>query len=236
MGNTLSYAAWNDEEVKKLENSFKDSLDVLKWAFHEYGNDIVYACSFGIEGIVLIDLIYKVKRDAHILFLDTGLHFQETYKLIDKVQQRYPELKIEMLKPELTLSQQADVHGEELWKTEPNRCCYLRKVEPLENALSRYPAWISGIRREQSKSRQQTNYINKDEKFQSIKVCPLIYWKIDEIWMYVKLHQLDYNVLHDQGYPSIGCAVCTLPASDPNDPRSGRWTNFDKTECGIHTF
>lgn len=236
MRHTLTYFTWSEEQKNDIEATFKDSLDVLKWAFNEYGDSIVYACSFGIEGIVLIDLISKVKKDAHVIFLDTDLHFKETYELIEKVRKRYLDLNMTMLKPKLTLASQANVYGGNLWEREPNTCCNIRKVQPLEEALTGVPAWISGIRRGQSEARKNTNYINKDDKFQSIKICPLIEWTLEEIWMYVKLHKLDYNDLHDRGYRSIGCEVCTVPATDPNDERSGRWTQFDKTECGLHTF
>lgn len=230
----LTYATWQDERVNRIQLSFKDSLAVLKWAYDEYGDDMVYACSFGVEGIVLIDLISKIKKDAKIVFLDTGLHFPETYELIEKVKTRYPSLKIKLLKPALTLEEQAEIYGERLWEKKPNLCCQLRKIDPLSRELSAVSAWISGLRREQSETRKKTNYINKDEKFKSIKICPLIHWTWKEIWTYIKLHQLPYNVLHDRGYPSIGCEMCTLPASDPNDLRSGRWANTGKTECGLH--
>lgn len=236
MSAVLTYDAWNEEKAREIEKSFKDSLDILKWAFRTYGDDLVYACSFGIEGIVLIDLISKVKKDVRVIFLDTDLHFEETYNLIENVKQRYPSMHIQKVKPKISLAEQAAAFGERLWEIDPNQCCSIRKVEPLAEALDEVPAWISGIRREQSTLRRKTNFINKDEKFKAIKICPLIHWTLEEIWMYVKLHDLDYNPLHDQGYPSIGCAKCTLPATDPNDARSGRWATFEKTECGLHTF
>lgn len=236
MGDKLTYLTWTEDKAKEIEKNFKDSFDVLGWAFREYGNEIVYACSFGIEGIVLIDLISKVKKDARVIFLDTHLHFKETYDLIEKVKKRYPALNIKIIEPVLTLEEQANKFGERLWEREPNECCHIRKVQPLAEALIEIPAWISGIRREQSEARRNTNYINKDVKFQSIKICPLIDWTLDEIWTYVKLHELDYNELHDRGFPSIGCEMCTLPATDPTDERSGRWVQFEKTECGLHSF
>lgn len=230
---TLTYETWDDQRVNQLQKQFEDSFDVLKWAYHEYADDIVYACSFGAEGIVLIDLISKVKKTAKIIFLDTDLHFKETYALIEQIKAKYSSLQINRIKPSLTLKQQADLYGEALWKRDPDKCCQLRKVEPLHEQLKGVSAWISGLRREQSLSRRRTNYINKDEKFRSIKICPLIHWTWKEIWMYIKLHQLPYNILHDQGYPSIGCEKCTVPATD-SDFRSGRWANTNKTECGLH--
>ncbi len=230
----LTHAEWDDGLAAKLESQFKDSFDVLKWAYAEYGNDIVYACSFGAEGIVLIDLISKVKKDAVIVFLDTDLHFRETYSLIEQVKAKYPLLKIEKVKPDLTLEGQADKYGARLWERDPNLCCHLRKIEPLHARLKGVKAWISGLRREQSLSRRSTNYLNKDDKFKAVKICPLVHWTWKEVWMYIELHRLPYNILHDQGYPSIGCEKCTVPAADPNDFRSGRWANTAKTECGLH--
>jgi len=218
-----------------IDNDTKGALEVLEWAYSTYKEEIVYACSFGIEGIVMIDLLSKVKPDAHIVFLDTGLHFEETYKLIDKVKLRYPSMNIEMKKPKLTLGEQAELYGEELWKTNANKCCELRKILPLTEVLSGATAWISGLRREQSESRKNTQFINKDNRFKSVKVCPLIHWTWKDIWRYAHKHDLDYNTLHDNGYPSIGCKPCTQPAFNADDLRSGRWSGSQKVECGLHT-
>ncbi|MCM3729938.1 phosphoadenylyl-sulfate reductase [Neobacillus cucumis] len=215
-------------------NNKPDFLDVLKWAYQEYKDDIVYSCSFGAEGIVLIDLIYKVNKQARIIFLDTGLHFPETYELIEKVKERYPLLEIIMLKPKASLEDQAKWYGDELWKHNPNLCCHMRKVVPLKEALSNVSAWISGLRRDQSLTRRNTQYINKDEKFHKVKICPLIHWTWEDIMTYITLNNLPYNPLHDQGYPSIGCAPCTHPVTNTKDFRAGRWAGKTKTECGLH--
>ena len=184
--------------------------------------------------MVLIDLISQIKPDAQIVFLDTDLHFQETYDLIDRVRDKYPQLRIKMKKPELTLEDQAEKYNPALWKNNPNQCCYIRKIKPLEEVLSGAVAWVSGLRRAQSPTRANTDFINKDERFKSVKVCPLIYWTEDEVWDYIKSNDLPYNELHDQHYPSIGCIPCTAPVFDSNDSRAGRWSNFEKTECGLH--
>ncbi|MEC1546147.1 phosphoadenylyl-sulfate reductase [Bacillus halotolerans] len=231
----LTYDNWEEPTITFPEDDpYKGALSVLKWAYGHYGNQLVYACSFGIEGIVLIDLIYKVKKDAEIVFLDTGLHFKETYETIERVKERYPGLNIILKKPNLTLEEQAEEHGDKLWEREPNQCCYFRKIVPLREALSGHPAWLSGLRRDQGPSRANTNFLNKDEKFKSVKVCPLIHWTWKDIWRYTSRNELDYNPLHDQGYPSIGCAPCTSPAFTAEDLRSGRWNGMAKTECGLH--
>ncbi|WLR46992.1 phosphoadenylyl-sulfate reductase [Halobacillus litoralis] len=214
------------------DDDTKGAEEVIRWAYTQY-EDLVYACSFGAEGIVLIDLISKEKPDAEVVFLDTDLHFQETYQLIEKVKKRYPKLNIRMIKPEITLEEQAGQYGSALWKRNPDQCCYIRKIKPLEDALRGRTAWMSGLRREQSPSRQKTNFVNKDERFKSIKVCPLIHWSWADVWQYIRLNRLDYNELHDQNYPSVGCIPCTAPADD--DGRTGRWKGFNKSECGLHT-
>jgi phosphoadenosine phosphosulfate reductase len=217
------------------ENETKGALDVLQWAYDHYGdNELVYACSFGIEGIVLIDLISKVKENARVVFLDTDVHFAETYKLIEDVRKKYPKLLIELKKPAITLEEQATQYGDKLWETEPNKCCEIRKITPLQEVLTGATAWLSGLRREQSESRKNTNFINKDKRFQSVKICPLIHWTWKDIWRYAHKHNLPYNPLHDNGYPSIGCKTCTVAAFNADDMRAGRWSGSGKTECGLH--
>jgi phosphoadenosine phosphosulfate reductase len=217
------------------ELSKKDTLDVLRWIYETFDTELVYACSFGAEGMVLIDLISRVRKDASIVFLDTGLHFKETYELIDRVKKRYPDLRIRLIKPDLTVNQQAVKHGGELWKVNPDLCCSIRKLQPLEKELAGVKAWISGLRREQSPTRALTQFVNQDNRFKSIKLCPLIQWTWDDIWNYTRMYRLEYNVLHDQNYPSIGCEKCTHPVKDGEESREGRWANAGKTECGLHT-
>jgi len=229
-----TFQNWDNKEISEINKNNKDYFDILKWAFGTYQNeDIVYACSFGAEGIVLIDLISKVNKDAHVVFLDTGLHFKETYELIDKVKKKYPKMNIELKKPNLSLNEQEIQYGAKLWERNPNQCCQIRKIEPLKEVLTNKVAWVSGLRREQSTSRKNTQYINKDEKFKLIKICPLIHWKWEDVWNYISLNQLPYNELHDKNFPSIGCAPCTQAAFN-GDQRSGRWANHQKTECGLH--
>jgi len=219
-----------------VDDETKGAKVVLEWAYRTYeDNKIVYASSFGAEAMVLIDLISTVKPDAEIVFLDTGLHFPETYDVIDAIEARYPQLRIERKLPKMTLDEQREAHGSALWKREPNSCCQIRKVLPLKEALSSKEAWISGLRREQSPTRANTAFLNEDAKFQNVKICPLIHWTWDEVWTYIREKSLPYNVLHDRGYPSIGCFPCTLPVTIDGDSREGRWSGSGKTECGLHS-
>ncbi|WP_413365283.1 phosphoadenylyl-sulfate reductase [Lysinibacillus sp. 3P01SB] len=231
----LTYSTWQKPELEfEVDETYKGALNVLKWAYEHYGEEIVYACSFGIEGIVLIDCISKVKPDAKIVFLDTDVHFKETYETIERVKEKYPQLRIEMKKPALTLEEQAEKYGAALWERDPNQCCNIRKLVPLNETLTGSKAWISGLRREQSPTRANVEFINLDKRFESIKVCPLIHWTWKDVWRYVSKHDLPYNPLHDKGYPSIGCETCTKPAFTMEDLRSGRWSGQGKTECGLH--
>ncbi|WP_077622739.1 phosphoadenylyl-sulfate reductase [Sediminibacillus massiliensis] len=232
MEKRLTYDNWNEQTQLNIIEENKDFLDILKWAYRTYGDSILYSCSFGAEGIVLLDLISKIAPGARVVFLDTGVHFKETYDLIEQVKKKYPVLRIDLIKPDLSLEQQAEKHGERLWETNPNLCCNLRKLQPLAKELGQVDAWISGLRREQSPTRKHVEYINKDERFKKVKICPLIHWTWDDVWNYIQLNDLPYNPLHDQDYPSIGCETCTLPAEGSS--RSGRWSSFGKTECGLH--
>lgn len=231
----LTYSTWQEPKLEyEVDDTYKGALEVLRWAYNQYGEEIVYACSFGIEGIVLIDCISKVKPDAKIVFLDTDVHFKETYETIERVKAKYPALRIELKKPSLTLEEQAKEYGPALWERNPNQCCNIRKLIPLNETLKGAKAWISGLRREQSPTRANVEFINLDKRFESIKVCPLIHWTWKDVWRYVSKHDLPYNPLHDKGYPSIGCEACTKPAFTMDDLRSGRWSGQGKTECGLH--
>ncbi|WP_153127150.1 phosphoadenylyl-sulfate reductase [Peribacillus tepidiphilus] len=231
----LTYKTWNNPTYEfEIDTTYKGALNVLEWAYQHYQDDVVYACSFGIEGIVLIDLISKVKPNAKIVFLDTDVHFKETYETIARVKEKYPKLDITLGKPKLTLEEQREEYGDRLWESNPDLCCEIRKLTPLKETLTGAKAWISGLRHEQSETRKQVQFINRDEKFQSVKICPLIHWSWKDVWRYAHNQNLPYNPLHDQGYPSIGCFHCTAPAYDVNDLRSGRWKGKGKTECGLH--
>ncbi|MDR4946945.1 phosphoadenylyl-sulfate reductase [Neobacillus cucumis] len=233
----VTYQNWQQiSDTFSFDDETKGARSVLEWAYNNYADDeIVYASSFGAEAIVLIDIIQQVKPDARIVFLDTGLHFPETYEVIDKIEARFPTLKIERKQPKVTLDEQAAEYGSALWLRDANQCCNIRKVIPLRETLTAKQAWISGLRRDQSPTRANTEFLNKDDKFENIKICPLIHWTWEEVWDYIKKKDLPYNTLHDQNYPSIGCFPCTKPVIDGEDSRAGRWSGSGKTECGLHT-
>jgi len=129
---------------------------------------------------------------------------------------------------------QSKEYGEKLWEKDPDACCNIRKVLPLKEALIKYDLWITGIRKKQTQVRKKSNLIEFESRFEVIKINPLINWTHDEVWSYIKEHNLPYNPLHDANYPSIGCKPCTSPVCQGDDDRSGRWKGTNKTECGLH--
>lgn len=222
------------EDLKRISDSFEDksAQDVLAWAIEQFHPDIALACSFGAEDMALVDMLVKIKPDAKIFYLDTGVLFPETLQVRDRIVERYG---IEPLRyAGISLEEQVRLHGDELWSRQPNVCCDIRKVQPLTRALEPLQAWITGIRRDQSPTRANAGIVQWDQKFSLVKVNPLARWTWDEVWEYIRENKVPYNVLHDQGYPSIGCAPCTQPVQGDSTDRSGRWAGSGKTECGLH--
>lgn len=223
------------KEVEELAQTFEhySPEEIVHWGVQMYMDEITLACSFGLEDLVLLDMLLKVNPKAHVFYLDTDKHFQETYDTRDRLEEKY-NISFIQVKPDLSLEEQAIKHGDHLWSRQPDLCCNIRKVQPLINVLKPYKAWITGIRREQSPTRSHAMKIEWDTKFQMIKLNPLASWKIEEVWKYIESHDIPYNPLHDQHYPSIGCNVCTKQVMPGEDPRAGRWDGHQKTECGLH--
>ena len=208
--------------------------EILTWAGKEYSPELSLACSFGgPSGMVLLDMVARLKLDLEVFYLDTDLLFPETYALRAEVERRYG-IKPVAYRSQLTLRDQAAEHGPELWRTDPDRCCYLRKVAPNERALKGKKAWISGIRRDQTDNRGDVRPVQWDDTFGLVKLCPLASWTEDQVWDYVREHDVPVNELHDKGYPSIGCIPCTRPVMPGEPLRAGRWSGTAKTECGLH--
>ncbi len=233
---TLSRPA--DEALKALCDSFeaKQPWEVVAYALEHYASRIVLACSFGAEDVALVDMIHRVNPKTPLFYLDTDFLFPETFEVRDRLIARYglqPEQVIQV-KSKLTPEQQRVQYGDALWTRDPDQCCHLRKVEPLARVLSGYAAWITGIRRDQAPTRANAGIVEWDRKFQLVKFNPLARWTSDNVWTYIRIHEVPYNILHDRNYPSIGCTHCTAPILPGADPRSGRWKNFGKTECGLH--
>ena len=206
---------------------------LLRWAFVTLERRVEIASGFGAEGAVLIDIASRVQPELRVFTLDTDFLFPETYALIQRVEARYG-IAVERLKPTLTSEDQERLYGSDLWKRDPDACCHLRKVEPLERKLSRLRGWITSIRRDQTAVRTHARKVEWDETFHLVKINPLADWTSDDVWRYIREHDVPYNPLHDRNYPSIGCTPCTRSVRPGEDLRAGRWSGFAKTECGLH--
>ncbi len=224
-----------DEELAVVSDEFETQSPeaVLRWAFEELGPDVALATGFGAEGCVLIDMVARITKGARIFYLDTDLLFPATSALRDQLEARYG-VRFERRSTRLSLSGQAAALGERLWEREPDRCCYLRKVEPLREMLSGLRAWITAIRRDQTAARASAGIVERDQKFGLIKINPLAGWSSQDVWEHIRKYDVPYNLLYDHGYESIGCAPCTSPVQIGENPREGRWRGSGKTECGLH--
>ena len=181
---------------------------------------------------MLVHLVSELALDIDVIELDTQLFFRETYETRDRLVERYG---LTLIQPDvLTVAEQHKQEGPNLWERDPDRCCHIRKVEPLLRALEPYDAWISGIRRDQSPSRANARKVERSERYGVWKIQPLADWTEDDVWRYIVVNEIPYNPLHDVGYRSIGCIPCTRPIRPDEEERAGRWAGSDKLECGIH--
>ena len=226
------------EETERLECLSLDEL--LCWCWNYFGDKAAIGTSFQGSGLVIIDHALRNGCNFPIFTIDTGLLFPETLELKKKLEDFW-DVKIQSVHPEQTIEEQKKTMGPELWKTNPDSCCQMRKVLPLQSRLSSLDVWITGLRRGQSDQRKSTNVLemyefDKLRESYIFKLNPMVNWSREKVWSYIKDHKILYNTLHDKGYRSIGCWPCTKAISDGQDERAGRWEGFNKTECGIHTF
>jgi phosphoadenosine phosphosulfate reductase len=205
-----------------------DAAGVLEYVVDRFHPRLAVACSFQKESVVVLDLLLRIAPDARVFTLDTHVLFPETYDTWQRLEGRYG-IEFEVHQGP-SLGRQAALYGDRLWARDPDKCCDLRKVQPLVRALSDVDAWVSGVRRDQSVARAGTAKLAWDGKHEKWKANPLADWTEADVWRYIHRHDLPYNPLHDQGYASIGCTHCTKPGAG----RDGRWAGSDKTECGLH--
>jgi phosphoadenosine phosphosulfate reductase len=208
--------------------------EVLRWAVQRFAPRFTMATAFGPEGMVLIHMLAEIAPDTPIFNLDTGYQFPQTLALRDKVRERYG-IEVALVQPETTVEEYEKLHGGPLYRTNPDQCCYDRKVKVLTRAIAGMHAWASAIRRDQSPDRANAPIVGWDKKFNLVKVSPLANWTKQKVWGFIEKHKIPYNPLHDQGYTSIGCWPCTRPVLLGEDERAGRWSGFAKKECGLHT-
>jgi len=227
--------------IKKLNEQFAkaDAIQILEYFIKEYGKDAALSSSLGAEDQVLTDMILKIDKKSNIFTLDTGRLHPETYDVMDATNLKYG-VKLEVFFPKNEdvekLYKRQGINGH--FESIENRknCCGIRKMEPLKRALQPLKVWITGLRASQSVTRVDMPIIEFDDNFGVIKVNPLINWSEKKVWDYIKSNNVPYNKLHDQGYPSIGCAPCTRAVAKGADVRSGRWwwENPEHKECGLH--
>jgi phosphoadenosine phosphosulfate reductase len=218
-------AAVGDDVVEQARGS-------LRWARDTFRDHLVVASSMGDE--VLVHLAHVEAPGIDVLFLDTGYHFPETIGTRDAVHAVY-DVHVKTILPLLSIEQQARLHGDDLWSRDPDACCAIRKVEPLERGLAPYDAWVTGMRREDAPTRKDIEVVGWDARRDKVKLNPLAAWTQGDVDAYAAQHGVLMNPLRQIGYASIGCAPCTRPVAEGEDPRAGRWSGTGKTECGLHT-
>lgn len=229
-------------EVQSLNQRFQASPteQILAWAWERFGARAAIGTSFQGAGLVLIHLALKHQLPFPVFTLDTGLLFAETTELQKRLENFFG-ITIESLHPDITVAQQNEAYGPELWTRDPDLCCAVRKVVPLQSKLGDLDCWMTGLRRQQSDSRAGIGIVevyvfDREAGRDIVKLNPMALWTREQVWDYIRQNGIPYNPLHDQGYRSIGCRPCTTKASNGENERAGRWTGFSKVECGIHTF
>jgi phosphoadenosine phosphosulfate reductase len=194
----------------------------LTWTFERFGDDVAFACSF--EDVALLDMIHEIRPKTEIIFLDTGGHFAQTMEFVDRLEREW-ELNVVRTHP----GSEADA-----WPCGTERCCELRKVEPLSRAVAGKGAWLTSVKRVDASTRASMKIVHWDDKFGLVKINPLATWTDDDVAYYISSRNLPEHPLWAQGYASIGCAAVTIKPLVAGDRRSGRWAGADKAECGLH--
>ncbi|WP_248581326.1 phosphoadenylyl-sulfate reductase [Nocardioides sp. InS609-2] len=226
------------EELRELvshvgaELELAPATDIIEWAVATFGKRFCVTSSMG--DAVLAHLASTVAPDIDVVFLDTGYHFAETIGTRDAVEATLP-VNLITIAPVQTVAEQDAAYGKDLYKTDPDKCCALRKVAPLAESLSGYDAWATGLRRAETRNRVIAPVVGWDARKGKVKVSPLARWSDEEVDAYIEKHGVLVNPLVQDGYPSIGCWPCTRRVAPGEDPRSGRWAGTNKTECGIHS-
>lgn len=218
-----------DAAATQLENA--SATQIIEWSLTQFGDRFCVTSSFA--DAVLVHLVSQVAPGVDVIFLDTGLHFDETLEVRQRVSRRMP-VQIKSVRPDKSVGRQDGDYGPRLWDRDPQDCCAMRKVAPLGRALEPYDAWATGLRRDESPTRADTKVVDFDAGRAKVKISPIARWTKSDVDEYVAKHDIPVNSLLDNGYGSVGCWPCTRPTAPGEDPRAGRWAMFEKTECGIH--
>ncbi len=234
----IDTVAGSTSDPAPVREGRSDPAEVVHWALRRFADRrLVTTTGFGMEGCVLVDMLDRAGYRGAIIYLDTHFLFPETHALRDRLAARYPKLTFVNAGTDVTPAAQAARLGPRLWETDPDRCCDLRKVQPMRRVMQGRDVWVTAIRREQSAARAHTRFVEWDHRYDLLKIAPLAYWSRRQVYDYIKANRVPYNELHERGYPSIGCTHCTrsVPGARPDDySRSGRWSGTEKTECGLH--
>jgi phosphoadenosine phosphosulfate reductase len=214
--------ALDELDAQNLRLEHETPLEVLRWTFERFGDDVAMACSF--EDLALLHMVHQLRPRTEIVFLDTGGHFEETLEFVARIERTW----------DLNLTRTSPPPEAKAWPCGSERCCELRKVEPLARALKGKPAWITSLKRVDAPTRSAVKILAWDEKFELVKVNPLATWSDDDVAYYLKANALPEHPLWAQGYASIGCAAVTTKPVVAGERRSGRWVGADKEECGLH--
>jgi phosphoadenosine phosphosulfate reductase len=227
-------AAERDSALAAVSSTLegRTAEEIATWAAGAFGEDLIVAASM--QDVILPHLFSARIPGVQVLFLQTGYHFPETLLTRDVAARSLPITVVEAM-PVQSVAEQDAEYGERLHDRDPNLCCFLRKVDPLARALDGHAAWVTGVRRIEAPTRAGTPIVSWDDKHDLVKINPLVAWSDQDVEAYQVEHDLPRNPLVAQGYPSIGCAPCTRRVAPGEDPRAGRWSGNDKTECGIHT-
>jgi phosphoadenosine phosphosulfate reductase len=221
-----------DPEAVAADLEKATAEEALSWALERFHPGMYIACSFQKTSSVTVHMANSINPEARFFYLDTDVLFPETYETKDRLEERYG-INFHRYSS-ITLEQQKGLYGDELWRRDPDSCCGIRKVEPMRSALVAVDLWVSGIRRSDSQTRARAPKFGWDKRFGLWKLNPLADWSEEQVWSYVQEHDIPYNPLHDEGYPSIGCTHCTRKPAAGEDARAGRWAGSEKTECGLH--
>jgi phosphoadenosine phosphosulfate reductase len=211
---------------------------IVSWMLERFADRrLVLTTAFGMEGCALIDMVARHGRPVPVIWLDTGFLFPETHRLRERLAARYPHLVFENRGTTLSPEEQEARFGPELWRRDPDKCCRLRKVDPMRDALAGVDVWVTGVTRSQSGTRATTRVAEWDWQYHVLKLNPLAGWDRARVWEYVRANDVPYNELHERGYPTVGCTHCTLPVAGVKIggySREGRWAGRQKMECGLH--
>ena len=232
---TFSFDTWQLASPNRLNVCLeeKSAEEILQWSMENFAEGLSIGTSFGASGMALMDIALRINPDVDIFYIDTDYFFPETLSLIERAQRHYNR-PFRRVTSEMSVAEQEQTYGLTLYRRNADMCCQIRKVVPMGNALQGSTAWISALRRDQSPTRAGTPVLRWNEKYEVVKISPLVHWTEADVWAYIHQHNVPYNELHEQNYPSIGCWPCTQAVQPGEDLRAGRWAGLSKDECGLH--